>query len=379
MNPLPPSSSLAASRHPFGDGFRTGAAEGEAKLDTPRHWRKRKPTSPGSRLRDLTTLGTPPMEKRMKYSVIILVGAFLCVQSFADTYTFTDKSGRKLEAEVLVVNPETVVVRRVSDMRVFTLPFSNLEDADLQAMRNWGKPGLAPKAPDPQVEPGKNIAVAFPDLAPDRNGNPAVMNVRIPQNYDPNKPVPLFIFMGGGNGSNGASDGGLVDGTRFVTAGLPFPKGADNPNKSNMVGDFDEIWDNYHRPMLLKLFEMVPNLDRRLCILGGFSNGGNCIAGVLQSQKNGGYSEFFNCFILADGGVGSSTLRGPASGGYLFATWGENSPNANSTRSVAKKVKGLKVETYEMPGAGHTFNKDGKAAVKAWLDKVVIPATIGQN
>jgi hypothetical protein len=32
-----------------------------------------------------------------------------------------------------------------------------------------------------------------------------------------------------------------------------------------------------------------------------------------------------------------------------------------------------------MPGAGHTFNKDGKAAVKAWLDKVVIPATIGQN
>lgn len=46
MNPKPPSSSLAASRHPFGDGFRTGASERKAKLDTPRKKRQKKERHP---------------------------------------------------------------------------------------------------------------------------------------------------------------------------------------------------------------------------------------------------------------------------------------------------------------------------------------------
>lgn len=168
----------------------------------------------------------------------------------------------------------------------------------------------------------------------------------------------------------------MVDGGQFITAGLPFPEGCNNPDYSKMVGDYRKIWQDYHQPMLAKLFEKIPNIDKKLCIIAGFSNGAHCIAGVLREAKDGGYPEFFNCYVLVDGGNGDTRLRG-GKGNYLFATWGETSPNAVRCEEAAKKASGMEREMFEMEGIGHAFAEVGKTKVKEWLDTVVIPATLG--
>ena len=98
----------------------------------------------------------------------------------------------------------------------------------------------------------------------------------------------------------------------------------------------------------------------------------------MQEAKDGGYPEFFNCFILVDGGNGDRRLKG-GKGNYLFATWGEKSPNAGRTEDAADKTRGMEVEKFEMPDTGHTFATVGRDKVKKWLDEVVIPTTLSQT
>ena len=135
--------------------------------------------------------------------------------------------------------------------------------------------------PDPRVRPGASFVVEFPDLQVDRQGRPAQMEVRIPGDYRADGVYPLIAWMtgGGGNFRAGGADQ-LVDTSRFVRVGLPFPKGANNPRQGNMVGDFPTMWA-YHRQMLAKLEELVPNIHPRMRIAAGFSNGArrsSCIA-----------------------------------------------------------------------------------------------------
>lgn len=295
---------------------------------------------------------------------------------------FTNQKGQVIEAEFESATEESVTIVRTADGRKFTIPIATLSEAD-QAyiaeqveMAAKGAVGDFPE-PHPDVKAGASLTLEFPQLAPDRNGNPTKVGVRIPSSYDPKVAMPLFVWMGGGQGSSSATTSGIVSGDRFITAGLPFPKGANNPNQSNMVGDFDTIWEDYHLPILTELFARIPNIDRRLCILGGFSNGAHCIAGVLQEAKDGGYPEFFNCFILVDGGNGDQRLRG-GKDSFLYATWGEKSPNAARTEEAVDKASGMETGKFEMPDTGHQFADVGKTKVKEWLDEVVIPATLGK-
>ncbi|MCF6311153.1 MAG: hypothetical protein L3J39_01760 [Verrucomicrobiales bacterium] len=329
----------------------------------------------------------------MKTSIKTFVAVLLCVLSlseFAHARAFKNAKGKVIEAEIKTVVGDKVTIARSSDQREFTIPIISLSQQDQVFIKQWQteKKGKASDMkstpsgggePAEEVKAGAQFKIDFPDLVEDRHGKPTQVGVTIPSSYDSSKPVPLFVWMGGGDGSNNATDMGLVDRASFVTVGLPFPKGMNAPSQSNMVGDYKKIWKQYHQPILAKLFEMIPNIDRRLCILGGFSNGAHCIVGVLGEASKGGYPEVFNVYIIADGGAGFSAKRiKGGKGNYLFATWGENSPAAGQTEAAAKKASGMKVEMFEMKDSGHKFNEEGRAKAKEWLDKVVIPATLGE-
>ena len=114
--------------------------------------------------------------------------------------------------------------------------------------------------PDPRVQPGASFTISFPELAKDRHGNETQIEVRIPTNYSPNRLVPLLAWMGGGDGDNkGRTSEALVDKTTFVRIGLPFPKGANNPGQSNMVGNFPVMWE-YYKAILARLETTIPNI-----------------------------------------------------------------------------------------------------------------------
>ncbi len=330
----------------------------------------------------------------MKLSIKTLAALFMCVWSLsvsAQARAFKSVKGKVVKAEIKAVAGGKVTLARSSDQREFTIPVISLSQEDQVFIKQW----LAEKkdesadvkstsggagVPAEEVKAGAKFKIDFPDLVEDRHGKPTQVGVSIPHSYDASKPVPLFIWMGGSNGGNNATTAGLVDGARFVTVGLPFPMGMNNPDQDNMVGNYKKVWRKYHQPILTKLFEMIPNIDRRLCVLAGFSNGAHCIVGVLGEAPKGGYPEFFNCFIIAEGGAGFSARRiKGGKGNYLFATWGEQSVAAGQTQDAAKGARGMKVETFEMKDTGHTFNAAGKAKAKEWLDKAVIPATLGES
>jgi len=294
---------------------------------------------------------------------------------------FTSADGRKIEAEVVAVKGEQVTIRR-SDGKDYTLGLALFSAADQSFLRSWkpgGDPAPAPAVKvDEEVKPGATIRLEFPELAKDRGDQTAACHVRLPADYDPARPFCLVVWLGGGDGGN-QPGGGFVPEGPFVLAGLPYPKGANNPGQANMVGQYDQVWE-FHRTMLDRIHEKIPNLKREWGILGGFSNGGHSIDGMLRVRdKEGALADYFGAFVLADGGGGYASEDGnypSLEGKFAYVCWGETSPNAANSEGVAKDFKSRRAETVasEMADTGHQFADFEQAKVKEWITTVVLPA-----
>ncbi len=302
-------------------------------------------------------------------ALLLSLGACTLLQT-SKARTFTDNQGRSIEAELISVGDSSVKVRR-TDGNEFDLPLNILSETDREYVEQWEterREKLAAGAP----KPGETLTFDFPDLPKDFKGAPAAFKVKIPADYDPAKPVPLLIFLGGGTGGNEPGPAlGLTRGD-FVCAGLPYPDDGRNPAQDNMVGDFDKVWD-YWRPMLAKLEEAIPNLDPRLRVIGGFSNGGHAIDGVLAEAE---FSEFFTAFFLIDGGGALPSRYREVRDKHCYVAWGENSPNASNSEEVVSRAKraGMVVVESPMEGVGHAFPESEKKKVTEWLYGTVIPS-----
>ncbi|MDB6004021.1 MAG: hypothetical protein JWR15_1008 [Prosthecobacter sp.] len=229
-----------------------------------------------------------------------------------------------------------------------------------------------------EVKPGATLTLDFPELTPDRKGQPAQCQVNIPPGYDPAKKLPLVIWLSGGDGNNTPNRSFLPAGD-FIAAGLPFPKGANNPGQSNMVGAFEKVWA-YHKVMIDEIHKRIPNIDRASSIIGGFSNGGHAIDGMLRRKKKAGdLADYFGAFILVDGG--GTEASGEASlpslkGKFAYICWGESSPAKPNVSVLGRefKSKGTTVVSSEMAGTGHAFADSEQPKIKDWLAKTVLPA-----
>lgn len=347
------------------------------------------------------------------FRLLTVAGLLLVFAVPLGARTFTYINGRKAEADLVSLVGTQVTIRIAG--RPFVLPITMFSPEDQKFIReNAGgasssalatapapttpaAPALTTKlttptaksdvlgakpavagAPDERVKPGATFFIEFPKLPVDRHGEPAKIQVRIPSGYDPAKKCPLIIWMGGGDGGNTASTGSLlVDTATFICAGLPFPKGANNPKQSNMVGDFKRIW-KYHKPMLEELNRVVPNIDTRLRIIGGFSNGAHCIDGLLDEAKD--YTDWFNCFILVEGGGHAS--RWPRKDNqFACVLWGETSSGkalniGENNVHLAKRAKMI-LMSEEMKGVGHEFAAPYIPKVREWIEKTVAPAALG--
>jgi len=234
--------------------------------------------------------------------------------------------------------------------------------------------GLEKPDPDARVQPGAEIKVPFESLGPDWNNESAAMTIRIPENYSPDKPVPLMVWLSGGMGSNHYGGGAeLVDKKDFLLVGLPYPHSVDRPRDASNKGEIEKVWA-YERPMMKKLEEMVPNIDSRVRIVAGFSNGAHVIGGCLgQSVRD--FAKAFNVFILVEGGNSRGYNYPNSRGSHFYYAWGDTATTpdfAAMIESTAKKSH-MEVETHRMEGVGHAFPESEKQAIKRWLQEKVFP------
>jgi predicted esterase len=295
---------------------------------------------------------------------------------------FTDAKGRKIDAEIISVKGEEVTIRR-DDGKDYTLAIDLFSPGDQTAIRSWKPataPPMTPSAPPvgEEVKAGATLTLEFPELPKDRKDQTAACNVRLPADYHPAKSFGLVVWLGGGDGGN-QPNGSFVPEGPFVLAGLPYPKGANNPGQANMVGDYEKVWE-FHRAMITRIHEKIPNLKKEWSVIGGFSNGGHSIDGMLRlREKAGALADYFGAFVIADGGGGYASEDGSypsLEGKHAYVCWGETSPNSGPSEGVAKDFKGRRAETVasEMAATGHEFAAFEQEKVKEWLKTVVMPA-----
>lgn len=137
---------------------------------------------------------------------------------------------------------------------------------------------------------------------------PPTLVIRLPDDYVPGRAYPLLVYVPGLHGSRAGNIGNAetIAGQRsWIVASLPlFKAGVDasEVGQGILVGieDYPAIARAY-ATMLGRLFELVPNIDRRRSGMVGYSNGALTLA-VLLSSHDPFIRTHFTSFVLVDHG-----------------------------------------------------------------------------
>ncbi len=167
-----------------------------------------------------------------------------------------------------------------------------------------------------QLAPGAEVEIPFDTAVVGRSlyaamtgvHAPPTLVVRLPAGYQPGRAYPLLVYVPGLHGSRAGNIGNAetIAGARdWIVASLPlFKAGVDRSEigQGLMVGieDYPAISKAY-ATMLGRIFELVPNIDRRRSGMVGFSNGALTLAVLLSNHDEFVRTHFAN-FVLVDHG-----------------------------------------------------------------------------
>ncbi|HLY09285.1 MAG TPA: hypothetical protein VKW04_08295 [Planctomycetota bacterium] len=222
--------------------------------------------------------------------------------------------------------------------------------------------------PDPRVKPGQSFVVSFPGLPQTLAKKPSELHVFIPRKYDPAKKHPLFLWLNGNDGPPGINTGPVGE-DHFVVASLPLYKV--NPAEGLLLKNEDAryIWSCW-KPMLAELERIVPNLNPEIRVVGGFSNGANCQAVLLNKVKE--FADGFKGFLLWEGGNMLDNFKVlPAHS--LFVLYGEKSLGKyGAPIALSASKAGADAEFFEMKGVGHDAPASFNPKVRDWIERKVL-------
>ncbi len=223
-----------------------------------------------------------------------------------------------------------------------------------------------------QVKPGKTITLTFPDLPDTLNGDPASCEIRIPENFDSSKPVPMVVWCAGWKGSNRAIGAlSLVDRRKTIVVGMPYPSTCRIPRLALEDGKEKQIWE-YQSVMLEKIKRLIPNIDPSKRIAVGSSSGAHFV-GTALAREWSGFSDYFTAYVLYGGGVAPGTTYPGAKGKPVLMAWGADSGGAPSRRLFAERMQasGAKVTISEIPNTGHPLSNEARVIIKEWIKDVI--------
>ncbi len=316
-----------------------------------------------------------PLLHPIKTVALITLSALLLTGLNAESRLFTDTQGRTIQAELLKVDGDMISIKREDGIE-FHFKKSLLSPEDnvyIEAFAAAQAEASLYKGLDTRIRPNNTFTLHFPELPPMADNREAQCEVHIPKNYTSDKPVPIFVWFNGGKGDyrvDGAK--GLVDFDQFVVVALPYPNGK-FPRIAVDEGDIDAHW-KFQKPMLDKIRELIPNIDPNIRIAGGTSSGAHNVGSGLN-QKWHGFYDYFNAFILHEGGYAPSTEYKGASRKLLLVIWGEKSTAREWQAWFNKKIDAsrAKITFISLPNAGHGLTGEGKNKIREWIQQTAIP------
>lgn len=208
---------------------------------------------------------------------------------------------------------------------------------------------------------------------------PASAALRIPPDASASRPAPLVIFLGGSQGESGRHTrlpDEITGGLRVITGSLPLfkehlePLLPDESNKWRRLiltpADI-RLTARCWEPMLEWIFSETDAIAPGQTVIGGFSNGANAVAGVLNDPElRPVLLARFRRFILAEGG--GRLKPGPHLAGCSFLLLeGETATRPVGRLAEPLRAAGAEVEHRVMPGAGHELPATGREIIRAWL------------
>ena len=251
----------------------------------------------------------------------------------------------------------------------------------LSAGADGAAPTTAPAAStnaSPQMLPGRAFVIPFPEMpatfyaVSQKKDVKAQMTVFLPRNYDPGRKFPLFVFLNGGDGGAGGNPGvarALSEEKDFVCVNMPLFKVIDPKAPGGgmimQAEDGKYMWP-FFKTMLLKLDELVPNIDPGHRILGGFSNGAHATAALLD-ESDGEVTRRFSAFVFVEGGgklQHYDLLKGKPF--LMVSSNAKSQPRAQQICDAAKAA-GAKATLIVEDVGKHDFPVSAYPAVREWL------------
>jgi hypothetical protein len=228
-----------------------------------------------------------------------------------------------------------------------------------------------PEIDEYRLTPGATLKLDIPNISFEKPSK-RVFEIRIPENYQAEKPVPILVWFspGGGSGSVGTVPH-IVDFDRFLIVAIPYP-GHKLPRLAIKAGaeQIDHFWA-YEKPMLEYVRDIIPHISKEIRIAAGFSSGAHLVGSGLDRDWFG-FTDFFTAFVIHEGGYAPDmTYRGIKDEHKILITYGLQ--NDSYGRVVARQMKkaGYHPTVKKLPNTGHTMSPEAIDTIRAWIEGLV--------
>jgi dienelactone hydrolase len=292
------------------------------------------------------------------FRVLALASIFLGSQTLSNARTWSDATGRKLEADYVSSIGGTVTLKRAADGQTFTLPLSRLSAADQEWIKTAASVPATPAGTPAATGPAKPIEGPYASLV---TGDWAMSThddlpfaLYAAKELDASKKYPLLVALHGKseNNENGKQVGGWMKTFAKPDNYAARPCIIVAPLCYQPFGATGGGWDD--KPgietvdLVKKLIKGLPIDDKRIYVIG-YSMGGFGTCHLMNTE-----SRLFTAGVAVAGSISSAADTFKKRPLWLFHAADDEVVKVDGSRSLAKALERSKVFKYtEYPTGGH--------------------------
>jgi hypothetical protein len=221
-----------------------------------------------------------------------------------------------------------------------------------------------------KLTPGKTVFIDFPKLGKTWANKESRMGVFLPEDYSLERTYPLFVWFGGGYGSDNPNHAINIAGRKgFICVGLPYHH--DGRQGELSTGGWAHTPWSYFKTMLTELEKSVPNINPQQRFCSGFSSGGAAIVSLI-GRTNGAFQEYFYAF-MPGGAAGEIKGFDTIKGRPMYAFMGKKDSRINGYKRLEKEAQKAGIDiTALFYDAGHSMPNKHYAEMRQWIMAKII-------